>query len=91
MNRIFFVACIAIGVFAGPVDAATSYAKGFLRVSHPWTRVTPPGADVAVGYLEIRNSGKDRDRLISASTPAAVGSHDVNVPASGPPGSATSV
>ena len=38
---------------------------------HPWSRATPPGATVAVGYMEIRNNGKQPDRLIAASTPVA--------------------
>lgn len=71
MKRIFLFACVAAGALAGPADAANSYVKGFLQVHHAWTRVTPPGTDVAAGYLEIRNTGKEKDRLIAASTPAA--------------------
>ena len=71
MNRLFLVACFATGVLAGPAQAATSYIKGFLQVRHPWTRVMPPGAEVAAGYLEIRNSSKESDRLVAAWTPAA--------------------
>ena len=50
---------------------AHAHNKGELSVRHPWTRATPPGAKVAAGYLEIRNSGRQPDRLIGASTPAA--------------------
>lgn len=50
---------------------AHNFQKGELSVRHPWTRATPPGASVAAGYLEIRNSGKEPDRVIGASTPAA--------------------
>ena len=38
---------------------------------HPWARATPPGAKVAGAFMEIRNSGKQRDRLLSAATPVA--------------------
>jgi periplasmic copper chaperone A len=48
-----------------------SYEKGDIQVRHPWSRATPPGAKVAVGYMEIRNNGKQPDRLIAASTPVA--------------------
>ena len=48
-----------------------SHEKGDIQVRHPWARATPPGATVAAGYLEIRNNGKEADRLLSASTPAA--------------------
>lgn len=71
MKPIFLVACIVAGALAGPVLAANSYIRGYLQVSHPWTRATPPGADVAAAYLDIRNTGKEKDRLIAASTPAA--------------------
>lgn len=37
----------------------------------PWIRETPPGRDVAAGYLRLRNnSGEDR-ALIAASSPRA--------------------
>lgn len=50
---------------------AHGFEKGELSVRHPWTRATPPGATAAVGYLEIRNSGKEADRVVGAATPAA--------------------
>ena len=48
-----------------------SFEKGEMSVRHPWTRATPPGAAVAAGYLEIRNSGREPDRLVGAATPLA--------------------
>jgi len=48
-----------------------SHEKGDIQVRHPWSRATPPGAKVAVGYMEIRNTGTQPDRLIAASTPVA--------------------
>ncbi len=48
-----------------------SHEKGDIQVRHPWSRATPPGAKVAAGYMEIRNSGRQPDRLLSASTPLA--------------------
>jgi periplasmic copper chaperone A len=48
-----------------------SHEKGELQVRHPWARATPPGAKVAGAFMEIRNSGKQRDRLLSAATPVA--------------------
>jgi periplasmic copper chaperone A len=45
--------------------------KGGIQVRHPWSRATPPGAKVGVGYLEIRNSGSQPDRLLSATTSVA--------------------
>ena len=71
MNLAFSVACVAIGVTAQAPAAAHGYGKGELHVRHPWTRATPPGAKVAAGYLEIRNSGKEPDRVLGAFTPVA--------------------
>jgi copper(I)-binding protein len=48
-----------------------SHEKGDIQVRHPWSRATPPGVQVAVGYMEIRNNGTQPDRLVAASTPVA--------------------
>jgi periplasmic copper chaperone A len=45
--------------------------KGEIQIRHPWSRATPPGASVAVAYMEIRNTGKQADRLLSATTSVA--------------------
>ena len=55
-----------------PIAAlAHNYEKGGMQVRHPWARATPPGATVAVVYMELRNNGRQPDRLLSASTPLA--------------------
>jgi hypothetical protein len=71
VGQVFIAACVAIIAFASPLAAAHGYIKGNIEVRHPWTRATPPGAEVAAGYLEIRNTGRELDRVIGASTPAA--------------------
>ena len=71
MSQVFIAACVAAVAFASPLAAAHGYIKGNIEVRHPWTRATPPGAEVAAGYLEIRNTGREPDRVIGASTPAA--------------------
>ena len=50
---------------------AHSHEKGDIQVRHPWSRATPPGAKVAAGYMEIRNNGRQPDRLLSAATTVA--------------------
>lgn len=50
---------------------AHSQEKGDIEVRHPWSRATPPGAKVGVGYLEIRNKGSQPDRLLSGTTSVA--------------------
>jgi len=71
VNQVVIAACIVTGVLASSAAAEHGYRKGDLDVRHPWTRATPPGAKNAAGYLEIRNSGKEPDRLVGASTPNA--------------------
>ena len=66
--------------FATPVAAAgPSFTAGAVTVEQPWSRATPHGAAVAVGYLTIRNSGDAPDRLVSASSDIAgrVGPHSM--------------
>ena len=70
-GRFFLAVCVAAGMLAEPAAAAKAYIKGTIQVRHATARATPPGAEVAAGYLEVRNTGKEADRLIGASTPAA--------------------
>ena len=42
-----------------------------MQIEKPWVRATAPGAQVAGGYLVIRNQGAAADRLVSAASPAA--------------------
>jgi copper(I)-binding protein len=46
-------------------------ASAQLQVDNAWTRATPPGAKVAVGYMVIRNASAAPDRLVGASSAAA--------------------
>lgn len=50
---------------------AYDYKVGALEIDHPWSRAVPKGATVAAGYLTIRNTGAEPDKLISGSTPVA--------------------
>ena len=50
---------------------AHNHEKGDIQIRHPWSRATAPGAKVAAGYMELRNSGAQPDRLLSIETPVA--------------------
>jgi hypothetical protein len=39
-------------------------------VDLPWSRATPPGAKIGVGFMRLRNAGA-AERVIGASTPVA--------------------
>lgn len=63
-----FVACaIALSSAAHAYD----YKVGAIEIDRPWSRAVPKGATVAAGYLTIRNTGNEPDRLIGGSTPVA--------------------
>ena len=49
---------------------AASPALAQVQIEKPWTRATAPGAQVAGGYMLIRNQGA-ADKLVSASSPAS--------------------
>ncbi|HWM42400.1 MAG TPA: copper chaperone PCu(A)C [Burkholderiales bacterium] len=63
-------AVLALALLAVQV-LAHNHERGEIQIRHPWSRATPPGASVAVAYMEIRNTGKQADRLLSATTSVA--------------------
>jgi copper(I)-binding protein len=65
---IFFVAYV---VALSSTACAADYKVGAIEIDHPWSRAVPKGASVAAGYLTIRNTGSEPDRLMSGSTPVA--------------------
>ncbi|MEX2476681.1 copper chaperone PCu(A)C [Marinobacter sp.] len=78
MNRVnlfaasVVLACTAL-VSAPTVaqDHAHDTAHNKVSIEHPWSRPTPPGTPMGVGYMAITNSS-DRDiTLISVTTPRA--------------------
>jgi periplasmic copper chaperone A len=65
---IFFAAC---AIALSSAAHADDYKVGTLEIDRPWARATPKGASVAAGYVTIRNTGTEADRLLSTSTPVA--------------------
>ena len=60
-------------------------AQAGIESSEAWTRATPPGTKVAVGYLTLRNTGKVKRELLKITSPAAqaVSLHQTSVDANG--------
>jgi periplasmic copper chaperone A len=50
---------------------AEDYKVGALEIDNLWSRAIPKGAKVAAGYMTIKNTGTEPDRLVSGSTPVA--------------------
>ena len=69
MRSLLFTA--ALGLAVASAAHAHEYSAGDLRIAHPWTRPTVASAPVAAGYLEVTNTGKTADRLVSAASPNA--------------------
>lgn len=46
---------------------ADDYKLGALEIGQPWSRATVPGAKVAAGYMTIKNTGAQDDRLVSVT------------------------
>src|SRR3954447_15261462 len=70
MRMIHIVSALALLLAAGPALAHQARI-GSLVIHHPWTRATPPGAQVAGGYTVIENAGKTADTLIGGTLSAS--------------------
>lgn len=42
-----------------------------VQIDHPWSRPTPPGTPMGVGYMVITNNGEQDITLVSAESPRA--------------------
>jgi copper(I)-binding protein len=69
MSRLLFVAAV-LGLLALPAQAA-DIMVGHLKISAPWARATPKGAQVGGGYLTITNMGSEPDRLLGGTSAVA--------------------
>ncbi|MGC1177986.1 MAG: copper chaperone PCu(A)C [Methyloceanibacter sp.] len=67
------VATVQVGIILLPVQGtfAEEATASSISIEHAWSRATPQGAQVAVGYLTIKNNGTAPDRLVSASAEIA--------------------
>lgn len=70
ITLLFASSALIASIFTTAV-MAHEYSHGKVSIDHPWSRPTPPGAPMGVGYLVIRNHGDSDITLIGASTPRA--------------------
>lgn len=70
MNRFTLLVTGLLIVSAGAA-MAEDYKVGTLEIDNPWSRAVPKGATVAAGYMTIKNTGSELDRLVGGSTPVA--------------------
>lgn len=73
-----------LAALAAPA-AAQQFKAGDITVEQPWSRATPAGAQVAAGYMVIRNAGAAPDRLLAVASAIAgkVEVHSMSVDAKG--------
>lgn len=77
--------CLSLFVLAlalvAPTAVAHDYSQGSVKVDHPWSRPTPPGTSMGVGYMSISNSGSREITLAGATTPraASVSIHETSM------------
>jgi periplasmic copper chaperone A len=69
MSRIVLIAAV-LGLLALPAQAA-DVMLGHLKISAPWARATPKGAQVGGAYLTVTNMGGAADRLVGGSSAVA--------------------
>ncbi|MCB1428962.1 MAG: copper chaperone PCu(A)C, partial [Nitratireductor sp.] len=61
------IIAIFLTIASGVAALAHEYKLGNLEIIHPHARATAPGAPVSGGYMVIRNTGSEADRLIAGS------------------------
>lgn len=52
-------------------DHGQSHNQGAIQIDHPWSRPTPPGTPMGVGYMTITNSSEQDITLVAAESPRA--------------------
>jgi periplasmic copper chaperone A len=67
-NLVCGVLALALSGPAVQAQAPTAVEAGALTIVEPWSRATPGGARVGVGYLMIENRGAAPDRLLRAES-----------------------
>jgi periplasmic copper chaperone A len=58
---------IALLVANPRIGWARDFQLHNITVQNPWARATPKGAEVAGGYLRIKNTGQEPDKLVGGS------------------------
>lgn len=60
-----------VWLLLAPLLLAAGSAFAQIRIENAWSRATPPGTLIGVGYMTIRNTASKPDKLLGVSSPAA--------------------
>ncbi|KXS51517.1 MAG: hypothetical protein AWU57_4101 [Marinobacter sp. T13-3] len=71
MKRLNSLACAFALACSTLAPTALASDHGTIGISDPWTRPTPPGTPMGVGYMVISNHTHQEVRLVGAQTPKA--------------------
>lgn len=71
LSRLTATALIACSTLIATPALAHDYTTGTVTIDHPWSRPTPPGVPMGVGYMAITNHGDSDITFTSATTPRA--------------------
>lgn len=69
--RLLLIAGMVIAYCITANAMATDYKAGSIAINAPWSRATPKGALMGVGYMTIKNNGTTPDRIIGGSVDVA--------------------
>ena len=82
-KEIAFASALTLAALLQPVDAYAPMKSRLrdLTISHPWSRQSPMGADVAAGFMKITNNALPDDTLVKATAEIApmVQLHDMKM------------
>jgi len=81
MSRFRLMLVAAMLSLAAAPAVAEEFKAGDITIDQAWSRATPKGAAVGVGYLVIHNRGAAPDRLVggSADFAGAVAVHEMTM------------
>ena len=51
--------------------AAAFPAWAQVTAERPWSRATPPGATIGVGFMQLKNAGAAAERVVAVTSPVA--------------------
>lgn len=71
LSRLAATALIACSTLITIPALAHDYATEDVTINHPWSRPTPPGVPMGVGYMAISNHGDKDITVTGATTPRA--------------------
>lgn len=73
MTRFLTLFMAAFVLLVAPPAFAQQFKAGDITIDKPWSRATPKGAAVGVGYLVVHNHGATPDKLVGGSADFAGG------------------